>query len=139
MRAPQSGRSLSGDNLMSVEHAAALVCAWLATYFIHSTLLLVAAWATTRKLPSAFDGISELMWRVALGLPVLSATLQAAIPPATALGSARVAGLGYAPAPLMASRVPAALWIGAVTIWVLGALLGLFQLYLSWRLLRRQI
>ena len=124
---------------MSAEHAAALVCAWLATYFIHSALLLGAAWTATRKLPSRLDGISELIWRAALGLPIASALVQQLIPRTIVLGAASVGGFGYVPPPLAASRVPAAIWIGVATIWILGMLFGLGQLYLCHCALHRQI
>ena len=92
---------------MSVEHFAALVCAWLASYFIHSTLMLGGVWVATRRLASWFDRISEWMWRVALVLPIVSALVQQFLTPGVGAGAAIVGPIGYTPAPLAASRVPA--------------------------------
>ena len=123
---------------MSVEHAAALVCASLATYFIHSTLLLGVAWITTVKLQSGFDRISELTWRAALGLPIATALAQQFFSPNLKIGSATVGGIDYTPQPLTTSHVPQTLWIGVATIWIVGAALGLSRLYLCHRALRLQ-
>ena len=124
---------------MSVEHAAALVCAWLATYFIHSTLLLGGAWIATVKLPPCWDRISESIWRAALGLPIVTALAQQLFSASLNIGSATVGGIGYTPQPLTTSQVPEPVWIGVAIIWIVGAALGLGQLYVCHRALRFQI
>jgi len=124
---------------MSVEHFTALVCAWLATYFIHSTLMLGGVWVVTRRLASRFDEIAELMWRTALVLPILTSLSQQSFSSSFAVGSATVGAIEYTPPALATSRISMGVWIGVVTIWVLGAALGVVRLYWCHRTLRRQI
>jgi len=124
---------------MGVEREAALICAWLATYFIHSTLLLGAAWVSTRKLPPRFDTLSELIWRGALVLPILTALTQSVFSSIWPLGQANVGAIEYSPQPLTISHVPWWVWIGSATLWILVALAGLGQLYGCHRRLRREI
>ena len=54
-----------------------LVAAWLATYALHSTLLLGAAWALTRWVVRA-HGAREVIWKAALLGGLLSASVQVA-------------------------------------------------------------
>ena len=124
---------------MDVERTAALVCAWLATYFVHSTLLLGAAWLTTRKLPTRLDGLSEMVWRGALVLPVVTTVVQGLFSPGGGLGQAPIGAVEYTPQPLAVTLVPAWMWIGGATVWIVGALAGLGQLYVCHRRLQRQI
>ncbi|HYS69590.1 MAG TPA: M56 family metallopeptidase, partial [Gemmatimonadaceae bacterium] len=124
---------------MGVERAAALICAWLATYFIHSTLLLGVTWVSTRRLPSRFDSLSELIWRGALVLPIVTALTQSVFPSIRLLEPANVGGIEYSPQPLAIMHVPSWVWIGGATLWLLGALAGLGQLIACHRRLRRQI
>ena len=53
-----------------------VLAAWLATYLVHSTLLLGAAWLITKLLGSGRESIKEALWKCALIAPVLSASLQ---------------------------------------------------------------
>jgi hypothetical protein len=124
---------------MSAEHFAALVCAWLASYFIHSTLMLGGVWIGAKRLPPRFDRIAEWMWRVALVLPIVSSLAQQFFSPGVGSGPAFVGAIGYTPAPLTTSRVPSAWWISFAAIWVVGAAIGLAQLYWCHRTLRRQV
>jgi len=124
---------------MGVERAAALICGWLATYFIHSTLLLGVTWVSTRRLPSRFDSLSELIWRGALVLPIVTALTQSVFPSIRLLEPANVGGIEYSPQPLTIMHVPSWVWIGGATLWLLGALAGLGQLIACHRRLRRQI
>ncbi len=52
------------------------VAVWLATYLLHSTILLGAVWLLTRYSLRRWEGMKEIMWKLALVTPVLSATLQ---------------------------------------------------------------
>jgi hypothetical protein len=60
---------------VGAEHLVAGILAWLATYAVHSTLLLAAAWALTRavsssrRLADAAPAVRECLWRVALLAP----------------------------------------------------------------------
>jgi hypothetical protein len=64
---------------VSGERLALAVLAWLATYLIHSTLLLGATWLLTRGLARRLDGVAELCWKLALLGALISASLQAAM------------------------------------------------------------
>ena len=123
---------------MSVEHFAALICAWLASYFINSTLMLGAAWFLTRRLSSRFDTVSELIWRLALCLPVITAIAQRLNP----LSSAQVVSISsfrFTPPAMTVSAVPTYLWVVVAAIWIAGAAIGLLQLGWLQRSLRRAI
>ena len=124
---------------MGVEREAALVCAWLATYFIHSTLLLSVAWVSTRRLPPRFDALSESIWRGALALPIMTALTQSVFSFIWRLGKSTVGGTEYSPQPLTIAHIPSWVWIGCATLWILGAFIGLGQLFACHRSLRRQI
>lgn len=63
------------------------VLAWLATYLVHSTLLLGAAWLVSRRLRGRSLGVEERLWKAALVGSLLTATVQtglAALPSAPA-------------------------------------------------------
>jgi hypothetical protein len=64
-----------------------LLLAWLATYLLHSTLLLGAAWGASRLLRGRALGAEEALWKAALVGGLLTAAVQVA-----------VAGFGAAPA-----------------------------------------
>jgi beta-lactamase regulating signal transducer with metallopeptidase domain len=111
---------------MTTPEATAL--AWAGTYLIHSSLLLGAAWLLERVLPARLERARELAWRVALLVPIVSATVQAALggaaaelrPPRLTLESllpvpaaARLAAGGGADGTGIAGTVLLALW-GAV-------------------------
>jgi len=124
---------------MAIERGAAVICIWLATYFLHSTLLMLAAWIATRRVPSRLDALAELIWRAALILPAATALAQqlstsVIVPDATGFGA-----ITYVPQALAASRVPDTVWIGAATLWMLGAFLGLARLFVMRRDLLRCI
>jgi len=109
---------------MRVEHAAALICAWLATYFIHSTLLLGGAWLTTRKMPARFDALSEIIWRGALLLPIATTPLQHYLA-SMGGGRASVGVIEYTPQAYSTALVPRWIWIGVAAFWLFGAAAGL--------------
>lgn len=122
---------------MSVEHSAAVICAWMISYFAHSTLLLGAAFMATRKLSSRFDRLSEIVWRLALLLPVVTGFAQPFVP-----GSAREftnASLEYAPPAMIVSAVPSFLWLLIPGLWIALTIAGLTQLWLLDRSLRRTL
>ena len=123
---------------MSAEQIAALICAWLVTYLAHSVLFLGGAWLGCRRLSSRFDRVAEPVWRMALVLPVLTATTQHF----GRVGTTRVASavpLDFAPAAMTVSAVPAYVWFGITLVWIAGAGLGLTQLALLFGSLRRVI
>jgi beta-lactamase regulating signal transducer with metallopeptidase domain len=124
---------------MIVERIAAGMCAWLATYLIHSTLLLGIAWVATHRLSTRFEEIAELAWRAAVGLPVVTSLAQHLLAGGTGASAGMVSTISYSPSPLEASAVPAALWIAVVAIWIGGATLGLGHLWRLHAQLGRQI
>jgi beta-lactamase regulating signal transducer with metallopeptidase domain len=128
-----------GSAAMTVEGNAAFVCAWMATYILHSTLLLGVAWTVTARLQSRFDRLAEQTWRAALGLPIVTSLAQQWIVSTNTVGATTLGAIGYSPQPLRASQVPSAVWIGGTTVWLAGALIGLAQLYLCQRRLHRQV
>lgn len=124
---------------MIVERIAAEICAWLVTYLIHSTLLLMLALVATRRLAPRFDELSELAWRAAVGLPVITTIVQRLLGEANAVTAQSASVFSYSPSPLATGAVPAVLWIVPAAIWIAGAMLAFGQLcYLHWQL-RRQI
>lgn len=70
--------------------------AWLATYGLHSTLMLLAAFVIERALRS--DRGRELLWRTALFAPIFTATAQAVL-----LTGNRMALAPATPAPVMSN------------------------------------
>jgi beta-lactamase regulating signal transducer with metallopeptidase domain len=58
--------------------AAGQVAAWLATYALHSTILLGLAWLASRRLAGRSIQLEEAVWRAALLGALLTATLQTA-------------------------------------------------------------
>lgn len=123
---------------MSAEQIAALICAWLVTYFAHSLLFLGGAWVGCRRLSSRFDRVAEPVWRMALVLPVVTAIAQQF----GRIGATTVvtrASLDYTPAAMTISAVPAYVWLGITFVWIAGATLGLAQLALLFRSLRHVI
>lgn len=78
---------------MGAEHFAASVLAWLGTYVVHSTVLLVAAWGACglvsrrRSRRDVLPALREGFWRVALlgGLATTTAQLAFDVEPAFAL------------------------------------------------------
>src|SRR2546423_112334 len=116
---------------MSVEHVAALICAWLISYFAHSTLLIAATWVAARKIPARLDRLSEVVWRLALVVPVATALAQPFLGfSAREVGSA---ALEYAPTAMTVSAVPSSLWLLASAVWIAVAVTGLTQLWLLHR------
>jgi Zn-dependent protease with chaperone function len=124
---------------MRVEHIAATVCALLATYLIHSTLLLGAAWLTTRKLPSRLDSLSEIIWRVALGLPIATTLLRELLASTAVVNARSVGVIEYTPQAFAIGLVPDWMWIGVAMLWLLGALAGLAHLFYCYARLRLAI
>jgi beta-lactamase regulating signal transducer with metallopeptidase domain len=144
------------EALSAWNDAALPLVPWLANYLVHSTLLLAAAWGLARLLRARAH--RDLLWRVALVAPLVTASAQAWIggplrptlprpeavtaelaplPATTAAepGPATTAGLvGSVPAP--APRWRAA---GVVTAWVVVAAALLARLALRRRRLHRAL
>src|SRR5215208_6204080 len=57
---------------------AAQATAWLATYALHSTLLVGLAWLASRRLARRSVRLEEAVWRTALLGALVTATLQVA-------------------------------------------------------------
>src|ERR1051325_1437069 len=119
---------------MSVEHSAAIICAWMISYFVHSTVLLGGAWLATRKLSSRFDRLSEVAWRIAIVLPVVTMMVR---PLVTISARGLNPSLEYAPPAMTVSAVPSLLWLVAAGLWIATTSAGVTQLLLLERLLRR--
>ena len=124
---------------MAIERNAAFLCAWLATYLLHSTLLLGAALLATRKLSPRVDRVAELVWRVALVLPVVTSLAQQLSATAIAPLTSGLAIPTYSPQPLDTIRVPSLVWIGVASVWIAGALVGLSILCFARRELYQRI
>lgn len=122
---------------MSVEHFAALICAWLASYFVRSTLLLGTAWVVTRPLSSRFDRLAEIIWRLALGVPVLSAIGE--LLPYSAARLVGTSALEFTPPAMTVAAVSSSVWLIVAALWIAGASLGVVRLGLLHRSLRRAI
>jgi beta-lactamase regulating signal transducer with metallopeptidase domain len=123
--------------------------AWVLTYAVHSTLLLLAAWLITRLVSKERLRWHERIWKSALVGGLVSASLQ------LALGVAPVAGrLEWSRAEADAGQVAdeavqpgvltsASAWQAAglelswerllVGLWLLGGLLGLALFLFAWR------
>jgi Zn-dependent protease with chaperone function len=76
---------------VSTEHFAPFALSWLLTYAIHSTVLLLAAWAACRLLPRAAMGAREVLWKLALVGSLASASVQLACSTEPWFGRWRVA------------------------------------------------
>lgn len=71
----------------------AVALVWLAAYVVHSTLLLGLAWLATRFIGQRSFALQDQIWKLALVLPVLTATIQqAAGPSPLAVGRWTIAG-----------------------------------------------
>lgn len=138
---------------------------WAAAYLVHSTLLLLLAWAASRVLRDRRIALQETLWRGALFGALLTATLQVGLPAldlfepasqaraervlpveesaalsATPLAETGPAGTTLAgPAALSPFVLPAwAAWAFLAT-WAIGALFGLARLGLASRRLSRRL
>ena len=56
----------------------AMMMSWVVTYLMHSTLLIVAVWATARWVRSA--AVRDALWKLALTGAIVTASLQMAMP-----------------------------------------------------------
>jgi beta-lactamase regulating signal transducer with metallopeptidase domain len=56
----------------------ALALLWLTAYLVHSTLLLGLAWLTTRIIGRRSFALQDQIWKLAMLLPLLTATIQQA-------------------------------------------------------------
>ena len=59
------------------------VLLWLATYLVHSTLLLGAAWLATRFIGRRSFALQDQIWKLAMVLPILTASIQQAVGPSS--------------------------------------------------------
>jgi beta-lactamase regulating signal transducer with metallopeptidase domain len=60
------------------ENGHLMIAAWLATYLVHSTILLGLAWFVAGRLLRSRDDLAEMIWKLAIVTPLLSATIQVA-------------------------------------------------------------
>ncbi len=139
--------------------ALASLASWLLTYALHSTVLLIVAWAGSRWMARRRPAVEEALWKVALVGGLLTASLQLAAglepllgqwtmpTPAAevAAGTLPVAG-GSAPLPAAAAAAaPTAAssglaWTAWMVIgWTVAALGFLASLGVSWRRLRGRL
>lgn len=61
----------------------AVALVWLATYLLNSTLLLGLAWLTTRVIGRRSFALHDQIWKLAMLLPLLTATIQQAAGPSS--------------------------------------------------------
>jgi beta-lactamase regulating signal transducer with metallopeptidase domain len=61
----------------------AVMLGWMATYLVHSTLLLVAAWLAARIVGRRSFALQDQVWKLAMVLPLLTATIQQAAGPSS--------------------------------------------------------
>ncbi|MFL5542916.1 MAG: M56 family metallopeptidase [Longimicrobiaceae bacterium] len=132
---------------MTADSIVAATAAWLATWLVHSSAALGAAWCVDRlRRPSL--AVKELAWRVALGVPLLSATLQLAfgvapawarLVPASAARGLSAAARASVPdtTPLLRALGDPALPAVLVLAWAAVAAAGLARLAHAWLRLRR--
>jgi beta-lactamase regulating signal transducer with metallopeptidase domain len=135
------------------------VANWLATYWIHSTLALGAAWLLERCLPHRLR-VAEAAWKVALVAGLVTATLQLSFgihplggrrrlpwnAPAQASAATplrihrpvHVAVRHAAPMPIEPARTPMGLTL-FISAWALGGGLALGGLFFSWRRFQRRL
>ena len=71
------GASLPFDS-SALASASAGLLSWLATYLVHSTILLGLAWGLSRRLAGRHPHGEQAIWRAALFGSILTATLQVA-------------------------------------------------------------
>src|SRR5260370_5144756 len=90
---------------LTIPRAADQALAWLLTYALHSTLLLVVAWAVTRRLGGRRLRLQETIWRCALLGALVTAPAQLAL---GRLGHAPIAGRWTLAAGGATAAVPAA-------------------------------
>jgi Zn-dependent protease with chaperone function len=83
--------------------AASTIVAWLATYLVHSSLLLGLAWIAAGVAGRRRLGLQETIWKVALVAPLVTASLQ------SGLTIEPVAGRMTVPGPLVPAAEPAPL------------------------------
>ncbi len=57
-----------------------IVLSWIATYMLHSTLMIGAAWLATRRGPLAASTARDAIWKIATIGALLTTTLQIAVP-----------------------------------------------------------
>jgi len=130
----------------------ARAAAWLATFALHSTVLLGAALALAR-LPRVHESIREAAWKAALLGALATASIatlspngrelgvRVAIPDALPAAAAPVAGSIAAPG-VSVAHAPATGWTAAqwlVALWAAGAAVSLARLGMGWRRFRRTL
>src|ERR1044072_4548165 len=91
-----------------------LAVAWLGTYALHSTLLLLLAWALTRWAVRS-HAAREAIWKAALVGGILTASVQVAVGFEPLLGRLSFAGERAAPATVVATHGDKALDKSAVS------------------------
>ncbi|MEO8202191.1 MAG: hypothetical protein ABI679_16790, partial [Gemmatimonadota bacterium] len=133
---------------MTLESILRLTAAWLLTYLLHSTLLLLAATVVCRRIPGRPRG-AEMVWRTAL----FGALLTSSIRWSGALSGAPASNLAELTSPLMG--VTRTLRLTAITdvfsllgtsasglmvvAWLMGAVIGIALLVRTWLALRSRV
>lgn len=131
---------------MGIEHLLHLVAAWLLTYLLHSTLLLLSAAALTSR-SRGRERTAEWLWKAALFGGLVTAGIQWAGPfPLAALshwpgGTGPVANptgpLRLNPVTDALSFLRTPLTQVFLGIWILGATIGLVRVARGWSALRK--
>ena len=81
-----------------VSRGADAAAAWLLTYLIHSTVILLVAWLVTSR-GGVSDTVREVVWKFALVGGILTASVQTAIAREPLGGQLRIASRTLVPAP----------------------------------------
>lgn len=91
--------------------------AWAATYLLHSTLLLGAAWAVSRVLAGRSLRLEERLWKAALVGAIVTATIQTGVAslPAVPAAAPALEATGAAPASAAAEPIARTLTPTAAT------------------------
>src|SRR5215210_8146739 len=113
---------------MSVDSATVILVSWLATYAIHSSIVLGAAWLVTRHLPPRLDSVAEAVWRAALVASMLSPALRTVLPSSSPATFALSGGLSDSISAVNAAGMRISWPLLITTVWVGGVLLGVTTL-----------
>lgn len=87
-----------------------LIAAWMLTYVVHSTLLLGILAFSTPRFPRKFESLLESIWRAALIVPVISATMHTV--GNTSAASSYILPTGIGDSPGRAAWFPSLPWPG---------------------------
>lgn len=118
-----------------------LVSAWLVTYLAHSTSLLGIAWVATRVVGYRATPLRDLLWKVAGVGPLLTATAALMLSRRQEYGVSfdqilMLAGREATDAYALPESLPA---VAFVTLWLVGASIGLYRVERGRRQYWRQV